>query len=283
MIQLDTIRSLPGFSPFFILLHSHLGVLRRHGSMLLVLHRKLTLPRCQSSKLHCVTKHLSQRNIGPQAKHVASGLGLCDWTSSFKNTSHDALVYAFVDVDFDVHHGLKNLLIRSYHSLMESEPRSDGKGIGRRVDHVSGSVFKNEAGVNNRITGLRTFGTGLKEGFSDSSDELRRNIGSCEFTNKLVSGFISFRINGLNIPNNASVLACTSWLFFMQVVKCSSFGDCLSVIDSRLSSFALDPELPSDSFNIDLQMKLAHTADDHFFSLFVYIDAKSGIFSLELW
>jgi len=43
----------------------------------------------------------------------------------------------------------------------------------------------------------------------------------------------------------------------------------------------LHTELSADSFNVDLEMELSHTTDDHLFGLFIDIDGKSWIFSLE--
>lgn len=48
-----------------------------------------------------------------------------------------------------------------------------------------------------------------------------------------------------------------------------------------MSCFAFHSELSFNSFDVDLKVKLAHTADDHLFRLFIHIHVKSRVFSYE--
>ena len=117
---------------------------------------------------------------------------------------------------------------------------------------MSGSILKNKSSVNNRISCLRPFYTTLVKSFSNSIDILGRNICSSNLAHKLISGLISIWINRFDISNHSGVLSCSSRLFFMEIIKSISLRNCLSVVDSRLTSFALNTILPFYSLNIYL-------------------------------
>ena len=68
----------------------------------------------------------------------------------------------------------------------------------------------------------------------------------------------------------------------MQIVKNTSLSDGFTIIDARLTSFTFHIKLSSDSLDIDLKMQLTHTADHHFLSLFVDVDAEGRVLSFEL-
>lgn len=128
---------------------------------------------------------------------------------------------------------------------------------------MGGSIFKHESSVDHRVASLRSLLAGLMESLADSSDKLRGNAGAGYLIYELVGSFVAVRVHGLNVADDSSILSGSSRLFFVKVVKCLSLGDGLSVVDTGLPCLAIDSELPLDPLNVDLQMELAHPADDH--------------------
>lgn len=147
------------------------------------------------------------------------------------------------------------------------------------------SIFQNISDSDDRVTSLGSFLGKFHKRFFNSSDILRWNGCSNDFVDKLATGFtflfFFFVDNGLNIANNLSVLSSTTRLFFMQIIEIRFSSDGFPVVDSRMADCYINSELSFDSFNVDLEMELAHPADDDLFCLFVHICSKGRIFSLE--
>lgn len=249
--------------------------------MLLVLHRELAFSGGQASQFHCVTEHLAKRNIGFQDEEVSSGFCFGDGASSFEDACHDFLVDVLVDVDFDVHQGLEDLLVGTDHCLVEGITSGNSECIGRGIDNVGGSVFEDETSVDDWVSGLRAFENNIVEGLANCSHVLWWNVGTNNFTDKLIAGFISFRIDWLNVPNDSGILTSSSRLLLMQIIEILPLSDGFPVIDSRLTSCALHSKLSSDPLDIDLKMQLSHSTDDHLLGFLVNIDGECRILSFE--
>ena len=147
---------------------------------------------------------------------------------------------------------------------------------------MSGTAFEDEPSVDDWVACLRSFLTGFKERFANGGDELWRNAGSNNFIDKLVSGLISLRVNRFDVSNDSGVLPSSSGLFLVEIVECLSLKNGFSIVDSRLSSFTVNSILSFDSFNVNLEVKLPHAADNHLFRFSVHSYTKSGVFSFEL-
>ncbi len=143
------------------------------------------------------------------------------------------------------------------------------------------SIFKHKSGIDDRIASLGSFLNDLMESLSYGCDVLGRDIGSYNFADKLISSLVSFRINRLDISNNSSILSCTTCLFLVKEVKILFLQNSFSVVDTGLACLALNTKFSLYSFDVDLQMQLAHSADNHFLSLLVYTYIESWVFSLK--
>ena len=75
---------------------------------------------------------------------------------------------------------------------------------------MSGAVFKNEAGVDDRIACLRALIDCLEEGLSHCSYVLGRNVSAHHFAHELAPCLYPFRVNGLDVANHSGVLTCTA-------------------------------------------------------------------------
>jgi hypothetical protein len=147
---------------------------------------------------------------------------------------------------------------------------------------MSGSILKYKTCVDDGIASLWTFLYNLMESLTNCSDVLRRNISSYYFADKLISCFVSFWINRLNVTNHSSVLSCTACLLLVQIIKVLFLQNSFSVINTWLASLALNAELPLYSLDVNLQMQFTHSTDNHFLRLLVHAHTESRIFSLEL-
>lgn len=191
------------------------------------------------------------------------------------------MIDTFVDVDFDVHHRLEDLLVGTHHGFVESVSSGYGEGIGRGINNMGCSVLEDESGIDDGVAGLWAFGAGLEESFTNCCDVLGRYVGSYDFTDELISGLVAMRIDGFDVSDDSGVLTGTTWLFFMEIIEWVSLEDGLTIVNTGLSGFAFDAKLSSDSFDVDLKMELTHTTDYHFLGLSIDVDAEGRVFSFE--
>lgn len=90
------------------------------------------------------------------------------------------------------------------------------------------------------------------ESLADCSDILGWNIGTYYFADKLISCFVSFRINGLDVSNDSRVLSCATCLLLVQIVEVLFLQYGFSEVDAGLPSFAFNAELPLYSLDVNL-------------------------------
>lgn len=165
---------------------------------------------------------------------------------------------------------------------MECITSGNGKSICRGVYNVSSSVLEYKTCIDDWVASLWAFIYDFVESLANCSYVLGRNIGSYYFADKLISCFVSFRINGLNVSNDSSVLSCPACLLLVQIVEVLLLQNGFSIVDAGLPSFAFNAELPLYSLDVNLKVQLTHSTDDHFLRLFIHTHTKSRIFSLEL-
>lgn len=146
---------------------------------------------------------------------------------------------------------------------------------------MSGSIFKDKSCVDDGVTCLWPFLYNLMKGFSYCSDILRWYICADHFADEFICSFFTSWINGLDVTYNSCVLASTSRLFFVEVIEVMSLEDSFSVVDAWLAGGALYSEFTANTFNVDLEVQLTHTTDDHFFALFINIDTEGWIFPFK--
>jgi len=72
------------------------------------------------------------------------------------------------------------------------------------------TIFKDEAGVDDRVACLRALIDCLEECLSHCSYVLRGNVGAHHFAHELAPGLYSFGVNRLDIANYSGVLACAT-------------------------------------------------------------------------
>lgn len=125
------------------------------------------------------------------------------------------------------------------------------------------SILKDKSRVNDRIASLRALLTGFVEGFTDSSDKLRRNTSSYNFIYKLISSSIAMGINWLDISDDSCILSSTTRLFLMEIIEAMPLSDSFSIVDSWLTRLTVYSELSLYSFDVYLKMQLSHATDDH--------------------
>jgi len=72
---------------------------------------------------------------------------------------------------------------------------------------------------------LRAFLDDFHESFSDCGHVLRGNVGTDNFADEFATGFITFRVDRLDVSDDSGVLTSTSCLFLVQIVKVLSLED----------------------------------------------------------
>ena len=132
---------------------------------------------------------------------------------------------------------------------------------------------------------LRSFLCALVECFLNARDVLVWHVvtssGIFEDAAKVTVLAADVLVDGFNIANDASELACATTLLFVKIVEVGSLADCLSVIDCRIADNEVNVVLALHSFAVNKQVQLSHSTDNDFLRFFVLYNCKCRILSLE--
>jgi hypothetical protein len=85
----------------------------------------------------------------------------------------------------------------------------------------------------------------------------------------------------LDVAAHARELARATGLLLVGVGELAALGDGLAVRDLRLAGDDLAAVLAAHALHVDVQVELAHAADDGLARLFVLVDAEGGVFLRE--
>src|SRR5690625_7531755 len=88
------------------------------------------------------------------------------------------------------------------------------------------------------------------------------NAATCDLVLNLVE-FIAFRVHRFEVHNDLRELTRTTGLLLVGVVKTNNWTtDRLAVSNLRLTNVGVNLELATHAVNENVQVQLAHTADD---------------------
>ena len=90
------------------------------------------------------------------------------------------------------------------------------------------------------------------------------------------------RSPGLDLHEDVAVLAVTAGLLGVLVLAVRVLRDGLAVRDLGLADVRLDLELAPEAVDDDVEVELAHAADDRLARLLVRVDAEGRVLGREL-
>mmetsp|Transcript_42237 Transcript_42237/g.82895 ORF Transcript_42237/g.82895 Transcript_42237/m.82895 type:complete len:567 (-) Transcript_42237:593-2293(-) len=179
-----------------------------------------------------------------------------------------------------LHDGLQDAGARLPHGLPDGACHTEAEGHVGGVHLVRGPVEQDHA---HRLS-LRPDEGALLHGVDDAlaaaGEVLRGDVGADDAVVEFVGGaaFFDFLFrHGLDVADDLGVLSGAAGLFLVGEVELSFFVDGLFVADGGSSDGALHLVLPSEAFDVDLEMQFAHAGDDGLLGGGVEFDAEGGI------
>jgi hypothetical protein len=88
-------------------------------------------------------------------------------------------------------------------------------------------------------------------------------------------------IEWLHISNHASILTGTSTLFLVQEIECLLGRNSLSIVYGWVTNNQVNVIFSLHSLAVDKEMQLSHSRNNDLLTLFILLDDKGGVFSLE--
>jgi hypothetical protein len=265
--------------------------------MLLVLHRELpcvTSPqrisfrcfakaeltfslRC-TTQLSCIPKHIIQCHLRRQREFIIPDLGIHDRPLPLiKVPNHAALEFDGRN-DFDRHDGFEDDWLCVRESLAESTDGGGSESQFGGVDDVRLAVFEDKAaagnGVASELASVERFLEPLfhvrikqmgrwKTYLLDGWDELERNVASDHpILESSILPCLRVLFHGLDRPLHTTILTRSTSLLLVDVVELGWLGDGLSESNARFSDDAGDTVLALHTFDVDVEVELAHAGND---------------------
>ena len=149
-----------------------------------------------------------------------------------------------------------------------------------RVDRVRSAVVDRAADAHDREADQGALAHALLEALVARRDELARDGAAGDVVDELV-GLDRVRRERLDVAHDLGVLAGATGLLLVRVVDLGAPGDRLAVRDLRLARDDLAVVLALHALHVDVEVELAHAADDGLLRLLVLVHAERRVFLRE--
>src|SRR5205085_339116 len=153
--------------------------------------------------------------------------------------------------------------------------RRDLEGLSAGVDLVVAAVEETALHVDEGVAGEDTPSHRLADALLDRRDEL---LGDDAANDVILEDEAGAALRGFDFHEHVTVLAAAARLLRVFVLSFLLLGDRLAVRDLGLSDVRLDFELALQAVDDDLEVELAHPADDRLARLLVGVHAERRVF-----
>src|SRR5436190_1642606 len=242
------------------------------------LHRVARASLRHRPHLRGVAEHFRQRHVRANDLRARTLFHLLDLSAAARQVTHDVAGVVLGRHDFDVHDRflddrtgfLRAFLIR--HRAGDLERHFAG------VDVVERAVIQNRANARHRIAGHDAALHRFLDALLGRLDELARDGTAGDLIDELEPAFR----NRLEAHLDVAVLALAARLAHELSFGFRLARDRLAIRDLRLADVRTDVELADHTVDDDLEVQLAHAADDGLVRLRVRVDLERRIFLHEL-
>src|SRR6185437_4378880 len=183
------------------------------------------------------------------------------------------------DHDLDLHGGLEQGRLGLLGGFLEGHGAGDLEGHFAGINLVVGAVEERDLDVAHGIAGEHAAFERLLDALLDRLDEL---LGDRAADDVVLEDEAGAGGAGLDGDLDVAVLAAAAGLADVLALGLGFGADGLAVGDLGLADVGLDAELAHHAVHQDLEVELAHAADDGLAGLGVGVDAEGGIFLGEL-
>mmetsp|Transcript_28719 Transcript_28719/g.71654 ORF Transcript_28719/g.71654 Transcript_28719/m.71654 type:complete len:324 (+) Transcript_28719:552-1523(+) len=255
----------------------HVG---RDGHVLGHLHGEGRPPLRQRPQHRCVAKHLGERHFCGDLFDVALQVfHLADLPPPAVQVAHDVAHVLAGSRHINLHDGLEQLRGALLGGLLESHRAGDLEGHLVAVDVVIAAVEESDAHVDQGVAGDDAVLHLLGDAALDGRDVL---LGHHTPHNGVLELIARTRLKRLDLDPDITIHTAATGLLDIPALSLRLFGECFPIGDLWGARDTLDLELTLEPVDDDLEMQLAHAADDRLARLLVRGDPERGVFSREL-
>src|SRR5580658_6113632 len=278
LFRFDGVGSQPR-SDAFDLRHDFLLKRRRDGRIVREMHARCPATLGHRSQIRDVAEHGRKWNLCVDDLRVAALTHPENPTPTrVQVTDHVAHVLLGHD-HFDLHDRLEEHQTGPSRALLEAERCGDLEGLRARVDLVVAAVVEPARYVDEGKPRQDAAGHGLTNALLDGRNELLRNDAAHDV---VVEDESRPALARQNLHHDVPVLTATAGLLCILVFAGLLSRDRLAVRDFGFADVRFDFELAPQPVDDDLEMQLAHPADDGLPGFFVRMGSKRGVLLGEL-
>ena len=255
-------------------------LLLRHDGVPGKLHRERALALRRRAQIGRVPEHGVERHLAGDADAVA-GDRLQDHAAPLVDLTDDRALELGGSVDLDLHDGLQDGRLGLRVGLAEAHERGGLERHFGRVDRVGSAVVDRAPDADDREADQRALAHAFLEALVARRDELAGNRAAGDVVDELVGLLDRVRRERLDVAHDLRVLAGATGLLLVGVVELRSPGDRLAVGDLRLARDHVAVVLAPHALHVDVEVELAHAADDGLLRLLVLVHAERRVFLRE--
>src|SRR6266849_6877781 len=222
-----------------------------------------------------VPKHLRQRNDGLDHLRTRAVFHAFDPPATRTQVAHDRSGVIFRRNYFHRHHRLQNHRTRLARRFFKRHRTSDLERHFVRIDIVVAAVVERRLDVAHRIAGQNAAFHGFLHALVDRLDVYLRHRDAYDFVDEFVS---LARLVRIKIDLRVTVLAAATGLPYVLAFRLRVLANGLAIRHLRLADVGLDLVLAHHAVDDDLQMQLAHAADDRLPAIRIGVNLEGRIF-----
>mmetsp|Transcript_46096 Transcript_46096/g.99535 ORF Transcript_46096/g.99535 Transcript_46096/m.99535 type:complete len:754 (+) Transcript_46096:3-2264(+) len=255
-----------------------------HGLVVREFHGELALALGDGPQLGRVSEHSAEGDGGLHEGRVSrDGSGAGDGTLSAVHGLQASRLEFGRESDGDRHDRLEDDRGAILVSRLEGSESCGLERFGGRIDLMRLAILQDDPHVDARVTRQETLLGSSSEALLDGRHVVGRDLVAGELADKLDALFRSLLGgHGLEVADDLSVLTAAARLALVGVVERSLDSDGLAVVHLRFAGDqGLTLVLAPHPLAVDVQVQLAHAADDGLVGVLLRLHSEGGILALE--
>src|SRR5215211_1733343 len=206
-----------------------------------------------------VTEHLGERHHRADDLPTAAGVHTLYVATPRREVAHHVAHELLGHDDLDVHHGLQEDRIGPPEGLFDGHGTGDLERHLGGVDLVVRTVDEFDPDIDYGVASDDAGIEGILDALVHARDVLPRDDAADDLVVELVAGLVVV----LGVDDRVAVLAPATGLPHEPALDAlHALADGLPVSDLRTANIRVNPELPQEPVDDDLQVQLAHARDD---------------------
>ena len=242
-----------------------------------VLHRVLSLPLSRRAQVRRVPEHILQRHVGHD-RRILGAVHLVDGALPCRELRDGGALVLGGHRHLDRHDRLENDRFRITHRLSERSLGGRSERNLVRVDGMRGAVLEHDAHAHDRAAHERSLEHRFAEALLDGGKELGWDVVAAQLRSEFHTSLAEeFFIKGLDVALHPSKLPRATALLLVRVRERRSPRRRLADGHLGCTGRALAVVLALHALDVNLEVELAHSADDGLARFVVGVHAEGGI------